>query len=181
MLEQRLPVPAQEPLRSRQHTVQAPTYLVPSMHRPPFDPRMEAGLQVRPLVVGYTWALCRAIASCAELLGVLRLLDQAASTLFQIHDAVDQPCAVTEAANEELRSCRRALLAAVSAAAVAPGAEQRQLLRYHLYSSSAFHDLSEMLLTGERAAAAAGAAVVCLPATQLQHTAGGGAQVRFLP
>jgi hypothetical protein len=122
---------------------------------------------VRPLVVGYTWALCRAIASCAELLGVLRLLEEATSTLLRISDTVDQPCTGTEAPDAELPSCRQALLVAVAAAAAAP-AEQRQLLRHHLHISSAFQDLAETLLTGKCAAghaAAAEADAVCLTAT----------------
>ena len=89
---------------------------VPSVHCSPFNPIMDAGLEVRPLVVGYTWALCRAIASCTELLRVLRLLKQAANTLFQIDDGLDQPCAGTEAGDEDVTSCRRALLVAVAAA-----------------------------------------------------------------
>lgn len=142
-------------------------YRVSSAHRPPFNPTIGAGMEVRSLVVGYTWAVCRAIASCAELLGVLRLLEEAASTLLQIPNSVDQPCTGTEAPDAELRSCRQTLLAAVAAAAAAPG-EQWQLLRHHLYTSSAFPDLSITLLTGGRAAgraAAAEAAAMRLTAT----------------
>ena len=108
---------------------------------------MDSGLDLRPLVVGYALALCRTIAGCADLQSVVRRLEQAASSLLNTTDALDQPGADTEAADEELRSCRRALLAGVAAAAAAPG-QHRQLLRQLFYTSSAFRDLSETLLTG---------------------------------
>lgn len=101
---------------------------------------------MRSSLASYALALCRALAACQELAGVLALLQQAAATLLDQNAADSVQTAIIGAA-PEAEVARSALLAA---AAAAPGQPPAQLLRPLFYASSAFQDLAETLLTGNR-------------------------------
>lgn len=117
--------------------------------RAPGNATMEE--QLRSSLPSYALALCRALAACREAQGVVALLEQAAATLLNSDAFIAAESAPADAAAdaEALAAARSALLAATAAAA--PGQPPSQLLWPLFYTSSAFQDVAETLLTGGQA------------------------------
>ncbi|KAL4458913.1 hypothetical protein ABPG75_013778 [Micractinium tetrahymenae] len=106
--------------------------------------------QLRSATLGYALALCRAIAACRQLEQALGLLAQGANALLDIPELGDSSVDAADAVDEELASCRHSLAVAAAAAAAAAGSELHsagQLLQHVFYSSPAFQEVSEVLLT----------------------------------
>lgn len=112
------------------------------------------GSQLRSAARAYALALCRAIAACRQLEQVLTLLTQGVGALVHCRE-LDTSSA--DAADEEVSAYRRALAAAAAAAA---GQSQNQydsveLVQHAFYSSTAFQEVSQVLLTGKNGAVSA--------------------------
>lgn len=111
----------------------------------------EASVERRVLeaLQSYVLFLCSAIAACSRLQSVLQLLANAAAALLEGSNAAQQEgeeaAGEQKEGHEELEARRQALLAAAAAQSGEPPAP---LIRRLLYTSPAFQDLSETLLTG---------------------------------
>lgn len=101
--------------------------------------------QLRSATLCYTLSLCRAIAACRQLERVLSLLTQGVSALL---DYPQLETSSTDATDEELGACRRSLAAAAAAATGYSQCSHGQMVQHAFYSSTAFQEASQALLTG---------------------------------
>lgn len=100
---------------------------------------------LRSATLGYSLALCRAIAACRQLEQLLNLLTQGVASLLDcglLDTGGDAP-------DEEVGACRRSLVAAAAAAADQSEHSPGWLVQHAFYCSSAFQEVSQVLLTGE--------------------------------